>query len=81
MPWHRYTDLNAEALGDAIAAQDNWLPSGTVVTTGSNVLIALLIQFCALGGRVVTVKPKLCSVCAGRESTCLPLTSPQFARV
>ncbi|MDP1683807.1 histidinol-phosphate transaminase [Hydrogenophaga sp.] len=57
LPWHRYTDLNAEALSTAIAAHDGWTASGTVVTTGSNVLIALLIQLCALGGRVVTVKP------------------------
>ncbi|PZO11780.1 MAG: histidinol-phosphate aminotransferase [Burkholderiales bacterium] len=57
LPWHRYTDLNAEALSAAIAAHDGWAASGTVVTTGSNVLIALLIQLCALGGRVVTVKP------------------------
>ena len=57
LPWHRYTDLNAEALSAAIAAHDGWVASGTVVTTGSNVLIALLIQLCALGGRVVTVKP------------------------
>lgn len=57
LPWHRYTDLNAEALSEAIATHDGWAPSGTVVTTGSNVLIALLIQLCALGGRVVTVKP------------------------
>ncbi|MBT9464487.1 histidinol-phosphate transaminase [Hydrogenophaga sp.] len=56
-PWHRYTDLNAETLSDAIAAHDGWSASGTVVTTGSNVLIALLIQLCALGGRVITVTP------------------------
>ncbi len=57
VPWHRYTDLNAETLSDAIAAHDGWSASGTVVTTGSNVLIALLIQLCALGGRVITVTP------------------------
>ncbi len=57
VPWHRYTDLNAEALSAAIAAHDGWAAAGTVVTTGSNVLIALLIQLCALGGRVVTVTP------------------------
>ncbi len=38
--WHRYPDLNAEALGVAIAKYENWSPSGTVVTTGSNVLIS-----------------------------------------
>ncbi|MDP2074781.1 histidinol-phosphate transaminase [Hydrogenophaga sp.] len=57
LPWHRYTDLHAESLSEAIAAHDGWSASGTVVTTGSNVLIALLIQLCALGGRVVTVTP------------------------
>lgn len=57
VPWHRYTDLNAEVLSEAIAAHDGWSAEGTVVTTGSNVLIALLIQLSALGGRVVTVTP------------------------
>ncbi|MES3000981.1 MAG: histidinol-phosphate transaminase [Pseudomonadota bacterium] len=57
VPWHRYTDLHAEALCAAVAAHDGWPASGTTVTTGSNVLIALLIQLSALGGRVVTVKP------------------------
>lgn len=56
-PWHRYTDLHAEGLCAAIAQHDGWEPAGVVATTGSNVLIALLIQLCALGGRVVTVKP------------------------
>jgi histidinol-phosphate aminotransferase len=57
LPWHRYTDLDADGLRNAIAAHDGWTASGTVVTTGSNVLISLLIQLCALQGRVVTVKP------------------------
>jgi histidinol-phosphate aminotransferase len=58
LPWHRYTDLNAEALCEAMARHESWSAEGTVVTTGSNVLIALLIQLSALGGgRVVTVKP------------------------
>ena len=58
LPWHRYTDLNAEALCDAVARHESWSAKGAVVTTGSNVLIALLIQLSALGGgRVVTVKP------------------------
>ncbi|MEI6029496.1 MAG: histidinol-phosphate transaminase [Betaproteobacteria bacterium] len=55
--WHRYTDLNSEALCAAIAQYEGWSPSGVVVTTGSNVLIALLIQLAALDKRVVTVKP------------------------
>ncbi|MCU0761560.1 MAG: histidinol-phosphate aminotransferase family protein [Hydrogenophaga sp.] len=57
LPWHRYTDLNAEGLCAAIARHEGWDPAGVVVTTGSNVLIALLIQLSAIGGRVVTVKP------------------------
>lgn len=57
LPWHRYTDLNADTLSSAIAAHDSWAPSGTVVTTGSNVLIALLIQLSALNQRAITVKP------------------------
>lgn len=55
--WHRYTDLNSEKLCEAIAHHDDWTAAGTVVTTGSNVLIALLIQMAALDSRVVTVKP------------------------
>lgn len=55
--WHRYPDLNSDRLRAAIAAHDDWPASGVVVTTGSNVLISLLIQMSALEGRVVTVKP------------------------
>ena len=55
--WHRYTDLNAETLCAAIARYEGWSPSGVVVTTGSNVLIALLIQLAALDKSVVTVTP------------------------
>lgn len=55
--WHRYTDLNSEALCAAIARHEDWPASGVVVTTGSNVLISLLIQLAALDKRVVTVKP------------------------
>jgi histidinol-phosphate aminotransferase len=56
-PWHRYPDLHAESLCEAIGAFEGWPASGVVVTTGSNVLIALLIQLAALDGRVVTVTP------------------------
>jgi histidinol-phosphate aminotransferase len=55
--WHRYPDLNSETLMAHIASYEGWSPAGTVVTTGSNVLISLLIQLTALGGSVVTVKP------------------------
>ncbi|MDP1892796.1 MAG: histidinol-phosphate transaminase [Hydrogenophaga sp.] len=54
--WNRYPDLHADTLCAAIAGFEQWSPSGVVVTTGSNVLISLLIQLSALGGRVVTVK-------------------------
>lgn len=55
--WNRYPDLNSEAICKAIGHHDEWAPSGVVVTTGSNVLIALLIQLTALESRVITVKP------------------------
>ncbi len=55
--WHRYPELHSEGLCEAIARHDGWTAEGTVAATGSNVLIALLIQLAALGGRVVTVKP------------------------
>ena len=56
-PWHRYPDLHAETLCKAIGAYEDWTPAGVVVTTGSNVLIALLTQIAGIGKRVVTVKP------------------------
>lgn len=56
-PWHRYPDLHAEGLCRAIGEHAGWPASGVVVTTGSNVLIALLIQLAALEARVVTVTP------------------------
>lgn len=56
-PWNRYPDLNADSLRDAIAAYENWPADGIVVTTGSNVLIALLTQLAGIGRRVVTVAP------------------------
>ncbi|WP_341909644.1 histidinol-phosphate transaminase [Polaromonas sp. YR568] len=55
--WHRYPDLNSDRLRAAIASHDSWPAPGVVVTTGSNVLISLLIQMSALEGRVITVKP------------------------
>jgi histidinol-phosphate aminotransferase len=57
LPWHRYPDLNAETLCAAIGAHEGWPVSGVVPTTGSNVLIALLIQLSALDAHVVTVTP------------------------
>ena len=44
-----------------IGKYEEWSPAATVVTTGGNVLIALLIQLAALDGRVVTVKPNFSS--------------------
>ena len=78
--WNRYPDLNSEALCDAIGRHDGWAPSGIVVTTGSNVLISLLIQLTALDSRVVTVKPNfalygLDAKLLGAELTEIPLQS------
>lgn len=55
--WNRYPDLNGESLNAAIAAHDGWSAAGTVAVTGSNVLIALLVQLAGLGARVLTSKP------------------------
>jgi histidinol-phosphate aminotransferase len=57
LPWHRYPDLNAETLCAAIGAHEGWPASGVVPATGSNVLIALLVQLAALEARVLTVRP------------------------
>lgn len=57
LQWNRYPDLNADALRDAIATYEDWPADGIVVTTGSNVLIALLTQLAGIGRRVVTVAP------------------------
>jgi histidinol-phosphate aminotransferase len=56
-PWNRYPDLHSETLCAAIARHHEWSAPGVVVTTGSNVLISLLIQLAALDRRVVTVTP------------------------
>ena len=55
--WNRYPDLHADALCVAIAQHDQWDSAGVIATTGSNVLISLLIQLSALQSRVLTVKP------------------------
>jgi histidinol-phosphate aminotransferase len=57
LTWNRYPDLNGEALSAAIGAHDDWPAAGTVAVTGSNVLIALLVQLAGMGARVLTVKP------------------------
>ena len=57
MPWHRYPDLSGDALCRAIAAHEGWPASGVVAATGSNVLIALLVQLAALDAHVLTVRP------------------------
>lgn len=56
-PWHRYPDLHLRDLSGAIARHDDWPASGVVVTTGSNVMIPVLIQLTALRGHVVTTRP------------------------
>ena len=78
--WNRYPDLHAEQLSQAIARHDGWDPAGVVATTGSNVLIALLIQLTALQGRVVTVKPNfalygLDATLLGAQLTEVPLNN------
>lgn len=78
--WNRYPDLHSEALCSAIGRHDGWEPSGIVATTGSNVLISLLIQLTALDSRVVTVKPNfalygLDAKLLGVELTEIPLLS------
>lgn len=55
--WNRYPDLHSDAVAQAIAAYEAWPAAGVVVTTGSNVLIALLTQLAGIGQRVITVKP------------------------
>jgi len=55
--WNRYPDLYAESLCEAIARFEGWPVSGVVAATGSNVLIALLIELSGLDSRVVTVTP------------------------
>jgi histidinol-phosphate aminotransferase len=56
-PWHRYPDLHAETLCQAIGEHEAWPVAGVVTTTGSNVLISLLSQIAGIGKAVVTVKP------------------------
>ena len=41
----------------ALADYESWPEDGVVVTTGSNVLIALMIQLASIGGKVLTTKP------------------------
>jgi histidinol-phosphate aminotransferase len=80
--WNRYPDLNSDLLCEAIGLHDGWAPSGIVLTTGSNVLISLLVQLSALDSRVVTVKPNfalygLDANLLGAELTEVPLL-PEF---
>lgn len=55
--WNRYPDLHSETLCKAIADYEGWSTNGVVVTTGSNVLIALLTQLAGIGQQVITAKP------------------------
>lgn len=55
--FHRYPEIHAHSLRDAIARVDGWSPDGVVVAGGSNVLIQSLVIAAGVGRRVVTVQP------------------------
>lgn len=55
--FHRYPEIHARSLCEAIGAADNWNPDGVVVSGGSNVLIQAIVIAAGLGRRVLTVRP------------------------
>jgi len=55
--WNRYPALGAHPLVASLSAYESWPEDGITVTTGSNVLIALMIQLASIGGKVLTTKP------------------------
>lgn len=55
--WNRYPEVHAEELCAAIARHEQWPASGVVATSGSNVLISLLVQLVGQSRTVLTVKP------------------------
>lgn len=55
--WNRYPAFGARPLVSALAERESWPEEGITVTTGSNVLIALMIQLASFGGKVLTTKP------------------------
>lgn len=57
LSWNRYPELMAESVRRSLALYEQWIEAGTLITTGSNVLIALITQMSGIGRHVVTVKP------------------------
>ncbi|MEZ5644837.1 MAG: histidinol-phosphate transaminase [Burkholderiaceae bacterium] len=92
VPWNRYPDLNSESICKVISTYEGWPAESVVVTTGSNVLIALLTQLAGTGQQVVTAKPNFALYALGARLfdanlTEVPLTPnlaldlPQLAEV
>lgn len=54
---HRYPEIHARSLRDAIGRVDGWSPAGVVVAGGSNVLIQAIAVAAAVGRRLLTVTP------------------------
>lgn len=54
---HRYPDVHAFSLLEALAGFENWPLDGIVVAGGSNILIQSLVIAAGIGQRVVTVSP------------------------
>lgn len=55
--WNRYPELMAESVRRSLAIYEQWTEEGTLITTGSNVLIGLIAQMSGIGRHVITVKP------------------------
>ena len=55
--WHRYPELHARSLEEALAARHDWDPDGVVVSNGSNVLLQALVIVAGIGQTVLTVAP------------------------
>lgn len=54
---HRYPDVHAFALVEALASYENWPAEGIAVAGGSNILIQSLVIAAGIGQRVITVSP------------------------
>lgn len=57
LPFHRYPELTAPRLREALGRYYDWPADGIVVSNGSNVLIQALVTVAGLGGRVLSVEP------------------------
>lgn len=55
--FHRYPEIHAQSLREAIGRSDDWDPAGVVVSGGSNVLIQAIVVAAGLSRRVITVRP------------------------